>query len=196
MNYFTSYYWRIVSYDVHSVSTLGPLWHFRTASTSGDITPPIISEMSIVTSNPLDIQAPYGWENISCKVTDDVAVNSAFLVITYPDDVISNLSMNNLRGTSRYYRNITLSQYGHYNYIVGAGDTSGNTNITNSNEISLPPNWDINMDGVSTVLDYAYISNQYGKSGSPGWIREDVDNNGQIQILDFIFISSHYGGTW
>jgi len=37
--------------------------------------------------------------------------------------------------------------------------------------------WDINGDGVYSVLDQIAISNHYGESGTPGWIREDVDNN-------------------
>jgi hypothetical protein len=60
----------------------------------------------------------------------------------------------------------------------------------------MPPNWDVNSDGMITVLDLVVISNRYGQSGSNGWIREDVDNNGAIQVLDLSMVSSHFGEEW
>ena len=41
---------------------------------------------------------------------------------------------------------------------------------------SIPPNWDINIDGNITVLDFILISNHFNETGINGWIREDIDN--------------------
>ena len=40
--------------------------------------------------------------------------------------------------------------------------------------------------------DLLLASDQYGKNGSPGWIREDIDNNGTVQVFDFVLLSNHY----
>jgi len=37
------------------------------------------------------------------------------------------------------------------------------------------------------VFDYVLVSNHYGETGEPGWIREDVDKNGLINILDIYY---------
>jgi hypothetical protein len=60
----------------------------------------------------------------------------------------------------------------------------------------MPPNWDINLDGDCLIFDLVLISNQYGHTGTAGWIREDADNNGEIQVLDLVSVSNHYAETW
>ena len=44
--------------------------------------------------------------------------------------------------------------------------------------------------------DLLLASDQYGKYGSPGWIREDIDNNGTVQVFDFVLLSNHYTISW
>jgi hypothetical protein len=46
------------------------------------------------------------------------------------------------------------------------------------------------------VFDLVLISNHYTETGTPGWIRQDVDNNGAIEVLDLVLTSNHYGETW
>jgi hypothetical protein len=60
----------------------------------------------------------------------------------------------------------------------------------------ISPPWDVNIDGVCSILDFMLIGNRLGQKGSPGWIREDVDDNGEIQLFDLMMISSHYGEFW
>ncbi len=163
----------------------------------GDQTSPEISNTAITTSNPLDITATFGWVNITCDVTDNVAVNNVYLNISNPDGSWNNVSMNIVTGNSYYYNSSTVfSQYGNYSYIFWANDTSGNNVASSSNAFSMPPNWDINNDGECKVFDFVLISNHYGETGSAGWIREDVDNNGQIQVLDLTLISNYYDESW
>jgi hypothetical protein len=60
----------------------------------------------------------------------------------------------------------------------------------------MPPNWDINSDGMCAIFDFVLISNHYGENGAGGWIREDADNNGVIQVLDLVYVSNHYAESW
>jgi hypothetical protein len=60
----------------------------------------------------------------------------------------------------------------------------------------MPANWDMNNDGICGILDLVLISNQYGKSGASGWIREDVDNDGMITVLDLVYVSNHFAESW
>jgi len=190
-----TYYWQIIALDNHGASTAGPVWHFETIA-APDTTPPTISGVGVITSNPMDTQLSFGWENFSAVVTDNVAVQTVRLLLTCPNASTLNLSMTNQQGTTTYYYRTTLSSYGNYSYRVWARDTAGNSQTSSSSLISKPPNWDINNDGVCSILDQVCLSLQYSRIGNTGWIREDVDNNGFVQVLDFIYISNHYGETW
>ncbi|MFW6121472.1 MAG: hypothetical protein ACOC80_11315, partial [Petrotogales bacterium] len=132
---------------------------------------------------------------ITCDVTDDVAVDTVYLNITNPDGLCNNVSMD---GIDSYYHNSStaFSTHGNYSYSIHANDTNSNWNSTTSFDFSMPPNWDVDMNGECKVYDLTLLSNHYGENGSPGWIREDVDNNGQIEILDFVHVSNHYNQSW
>jgi hypothetical protein len=162
-----------------------------------DTTPPQISAMSIVTSNPLDTNPLYGWINVSCTVTDNVAVSQVILRIHNPGGSWNNVSMITRTTGNYYYRTTTaFSTAGNYSYSIWAKDASNNI-VTSSNVLfSMPPNWDINNDGACTIIDLMLVSNQYGSTSSQGWTREDVDNNGVINILDMNLVSNHYGENW
>ncbi|UCD13474.1 MAG: hypothetical protein JSW60_07945 [Thermoplasmatales archaeon] len=161
----------------------------------GDQTSPQISNVANATSNPLDTEPSFGWVNITCDVTDNIAVDEVFLNITNPDGSYNNVTMNGIN--SYYYNSSTaFSTHGNYSYFIWANDTSGNAGISSSYDFSMPPNWDVDMNGECKVFDLTLLSNHYDETGIPGWIREDVDNNGVIQILDFVFVSNHYNEVW
>ncbi len=163
----------------------------------GESTSPQISNITNTTSDPLDTNSSFGWVNITCDVTDNIAVDEVFLNITNPDGSYNNVSMS-ATGVSSYYSNSStaFSVHGNYSYFIWANDTSGNADISSSYDFSMPPNWDVDMNGECKVFDLTLISNHYNETGTPGWIREDVDNNGVIQILDFVFVSNHYNEVW
>ena len=162
-----------------------------------DSAPPQITNIARTTSNPLDTNPSFGWVNISCTVTDNVAVSQVILRIHNPSGSWNNVSMSTRTAGKYYYRSTTaFSTAGNYSYSIYAKDTSNNGNISSSIPFSMPSNWDVNGDGVCGILDLVLISNHYGEIGSSGWIREDVDNNGEIQVLDFVYLSNHYGETW
>jgi hypothetical protein len=160
---------------------------------SDTIAPQIIN-VSIVNSNPIDTNFGFGWTNISCTIIDN-DINSIKLTLIYPDASVINVSMI-LGPFGIYYFNSTFSLYGDYSNNIWVNDTSNNQNSTSVSLLSLPPNWDINMDGTITVFDFLLISNHFNETGNQGWIREDVDNNGKIEILDFVFVSNHFNETW
>ncbi len=159
------------------------------------ITSPQISNVVNTPSDPLDTNSSFGWINITCDVTDNIAVDEVFLNITNPDGSYNNVSMS---GANSYFYNSStaFSTYGNYSYLIWANDTSGNVGISSSYDFSMPPNWDVDMNGECKVYDLTLLSNHYEETGDAGWIREDVDNNGEIQILDFVLVSNHYNESW
>lgn len=158
---------------------------------------PQMSNIARTTSNPLDTNPSYGWVNVSCTVTDNVAVSQVILRIHNPTGSWNNVSMTAGTSGKYYYRTTTaFSAAGNYTYTIWTKDTSNNTNTSSTILFSMPPNWDINLDGDCLIFDLVLISNQYGHTGVNGWIREDVDNNGEIQVLDLVAVSNHYAESW
>ncbi|VVB59255.1 Uncharacterised protein [uncultured archaeon] len=163
---------------------------------SGDSTLPVISQVGVIISNPLDTQTGYGWENFTCGITDNVGVLSAVLKFTNPDQSTTNIPMTKRTSTTTYYVNRSLNIHGNYSYRIQATDSSNNIALSSTFMFSLAPNWDVNLDGNCLIYDLILISNHYGGTGASGWIREDVDNDGQITVLDLVYISDHYGTSW
>jgi uncharacterized repeat protein (TIGR02543 family) len=162
-----------------------------------DSAAPQISSITRVTSDPLDTNPVYGWVNVSCTVTDNVAVSQVVLRIHNPGGSWNNVTMVTGTAGKYYYRSTTaFSTAGNHSYSIWAKDTSNNTNTSSNVAFSMPPNWDLNSDGYCMIFDLVLVSNHYGQSGGNGWIREDADNNGEIQVLDLVFVSNHYGESW
>jgi hypothetical protein len=170
---------------------------YQQAQAPVDSTPPVISGVTRTTSDPLDTNPSYGWVNVSCTVTDNVAVSQVVLRIHNPSGSWNNVSMVTRTTGKYYYRTTTaFSAVGNYSYSIRATDTSNNAVTSSTVLFSMPPNWDVNRDGSITVLDLVLISNQYGDSGGLGWIREDADNNGNVAVLDMVLVSNHFGEEW
>jgi hypothetical protein len=169
---------------------------FEFPSTS-DTTPPQISALSLLNSNPLDTDTVLGWVNVSCTVTDNIAVSTVVLRIHNPSSSWNNVTMIKGSANKYYYWTTTaFSSVGNYTYSIRATDTNGNLATSSNLLFSMPPNWDIDNDGYITILDLVLVSNQYGSTGGQGWTREDVDNNGIINILDMSLVSNHFNEEW
>ncbi|MFE3845565.1 LamG-like jellyroll fold domain-containing protein [Thermoplasmatota archaeon] len=162
---------------------------------TSDTIPPEIISLNLVSSTPIDTDPAFGWENITITVTDDVNVDEVKLNITYPDSSTINISMLPLGG-NLYYHNTTFTVPGDYSYFVWANDTSDNGNISSVDVVSIPPNWDINVDHDCGVLDLVLVAGHFDETGAPGWIREDVNNDGDISIFDLVSIANHFDETW
>jgi hypothetical protein len=174
--------------------TTADIGAYELAQTSSDTTPPVISNTQIKKSAPLDVTI--GWENITCTATDDIAIEKVTLILVNKNYQTTTYTMTKKTGTNTYYTNLSIKQAGNYTYHLSAEDTSNNEASTTTYKLSLPPNWDINIDGKYTVLDIVLISTRYGQSGSSGWIREDVNNNGVINMLDLTYSSDYYNDCW
>lgn len=162
-----------------------------------DAMAPQITTIARTTSTPLDTSPMFGWVNVSCVVTDNVAVSQVLLRIRSPSGSWTNVSMVTRTPGSYYYRTTAaFSTAGNYSYSILARDSSDHTQTSSNHFFSMPPNWDINSDGSCTILDLVLVSNQYGSTGGLGWIREDADNNGWIQVLDLVSVSNHFGESW
>ncbi len=161
----------------------------------GDSMPPQIEGVSIGSSIPQDTSQEFGWENISCTITDVSALSVVWVKIIHPNGTQDVYDMIKSDGI-QYYFNSSLSTLGHYNFQIIAKDIHDNQNNSIFYDYSLPPNWDINGDGECNVLDLVLVSNHYDEDGVNGWIREDVDNSGSVEVLDLALISQYCGQTW
>jgi hypothetical protein len=186
----TTYKWYVNATD--GTNWKCQTFSFTTGSSSNDTLPPQISSFSLRTSSPLDTDSRFGWENFSCDVMDNTFVSSVSLRITNPDASITSVPMIKKVGTNTFFSNRSFSLAGTYDYVIQASDTSNNIAVSTNNIFWLPSGWDMNCDGLCTILDLVMVSNHYGATGSFGWIREDVDNNGVINVLDISLVSDHF----
>jgi len=159
-----------------------------------DTIPPEISDVTITKSDPIDTDPSYGWENISCTVTDVGGVDKVKLNITYPDMHTENVSMTKSGDT--YYNNTTFSNVGSYSYFIWANDTSNNVNTSSVDTFAIPPNWDINEDGHCDGWDLMAMQPHWQDTGSLGWIRSDVNNDGSVNGWDLMAMQPHWQESW
>ncbi len=154
---------------------------------------PKISDVTITTSDPLDTEPGFGWENFSCTVTDISGVDEVKLVLT--GDTTTEYPM--IKDGDDYYCNITISTVDEYAYHIWANDTSDNEDTSTPQPFDLPPNYDVNMDGRAHLQDFVLVAGHYGEYGPyNGWIREDVNNDGRAHLQDFVLIAGHYNEYW
>jgi hypothetical protein len=188
----TNYTWSINAFD-------GLDWcnnSFLFTTEQSDTTPPHISSILLQLSNPMDIEDGFGWENISCTVTDDSGINTTLINITEPNGTSIRIPMLKLDNTSRYCFNTTFHQYGNYSYSFFATDTMNNHAISTAYFFIISPNWDVDNDGNCSLADLTMVAAHYGQTGTPGWIRQDIDNDGSILILDLVLLSNEFGTHW
>jgi hypothetical protein len=71
--------------------------------------------------------------------------------------------------------------------------------LTDSEDITITviqpyPDWDINGDSDTNVLDMVLVGQHWGETGLTGWILEDTNEDGVINVLDMIIIGQHWTG--
>ncbi|MDI6856679.1 MAG: hypothetical protein QMD21_07865, partial [Candidatus Thermoplasmatota archaeon] len=115
------YYYYIWANDTSNNQNKSAAYQFEI-----DITLPIISEVQATPS----VQTQRGYVNITCIVTDNVAVDTVKVNIIGPTDFTPvNITMNQIPNTNNYYYNTTYQIGGLYSYYIWANDTSANKNI-------------------------------------------------------------------
>jgi hypothetical protein len=63
-------------------------------------------------------------------------------------------------------------------------------------EVAFNPAWDLNCDHVCDVGDIAMIGQEWGNTGSAGWIAQDLNKDGAINVCDVVLLGRHWGQTW
>jgi len=162
-----------------------------------DIYPPEITGVTLTTSNPIDTDPLYGWENVSCTIIDTgVGIDEVKFVVTY-NSITTEYPM--VKNGDTYYYNTTLTDVGDHIYKIWANDTINNIAQSTPETFILPPNCEADMNYGTRIIDFwdlVEIVKYYGDTGTPGWIREDVDNNGVVDFWDLVEVVKYYGETW
>jgi len=58
---------------------------------------------------------------------------------------------------------------------------------------STPKLGDLNNDAKVDGTDYTIFVNDFGKTGSPGFIHADLNNDGKVDIFDYAILVENYG---
>lgn len=129
---------------------------------------PSITDISATPSS----QDASGYVNITCAVTDNVAVNVVKINITDPDSSTINTTMP---GGGTYYYNTTYTTIGQYSYYIWANDTSGNSNTSSTSTFTIAG---INISALSQEYykrnDTVYINGSVIPAQENKWIGIEV----------------------
>jgi hypothetical protein len=112
--------------------------------------------------------APYTWTIASGKLPTGLTLSSSGVISGTPTAAISSTS-------------VTFK-------VTDANSITATQSLSITTAYAA---WDINMDGSVNVLDMTLISQYFGQTGTPGWIREDVNNDGVVNIQDLIIVGQH-----
>ncbi len=55
------------------------------------------------------------------------------------------------------------------------------------------PDWDVNLDGTTSLGDLGAVAARWGQTGCKGWIRADVNNSAGVSLGDIGGVTSHWG---
>jgi len=137
------------------------------------------------------------WVNISCNLTDNIALTGVYLNITHNSTEYDNTSViDNKTSNDVYYRNNTFAEIGTYSVFFHGYDAATNTINTGSKDYTIYYKWDLNQDNEVDINDITSITGQYGASGSGRWIKQDISPStpdGDIDINDITAVTGHYG---
>lgn len=156
--------------------------------------PPFISDVSLMKSDPIDTDPSFGWFNFSC-IVHDALLSEVFLLLNHPDGSQSNTSMM-MMSNEEFFLNLSGLSAGSYSFSLYIADLIGDHVYSEQYLFVVPPNWDITMSGSVNMLDLLSISNHYGQTDDPGWIREDVNNDGIVDMIDLSMVSDFYRQQW
>lgn len=96
-------------------------------------------------------------------------------------------------GTRRFSWTTRYDQAGVYtvHFEVSDGELTDSEDVTIT-IIQPYPDWDVNGDGNSNVLDMVLVGQLWGETGLTGWVREDTNEDGIANVLDMIIIGQHW----
>jgi hypothetical protein len=184
MDYEQRYYWQIVAWDNHGVSTEGPIWNFTTIP---DTTPPFITGVQATPSS----QMPGECVNITTTVTDNVEVDMVYLYILYPDSSFENFSITQNKTGNNYHCNKAYDQLGAYTYHIWANDINGN------DAVSADRTFEIILD--TTPPGTTHRFNPSVPDGDNNWYVSDVtitlDATDNLSGVEFTYYRLN-SGSW
>jgi hypothetical protein len=140
---------------------------------------------------------------IGGKAVNEAALLSFTISATDPDGDTLTYSASNLptgasfnASTQTFSWTPTYSQAGSYpsiHFQVSDGTLTASEDITIT-VVQQYADWDPSADGVVNVLDMISVGQHWGETGTPGWIRQDVNGDGVINVLDEVIIGQHWTG--
>jgi len=137
-----------------------------------DTMPPEIKNVSVFPP----VQKPGGSVNVSCSVTDNMAVNEVYIVVECPNGTVFNNSMG-----GGFYFNGTYNELGAYNWTIHASDMLGNINVYGGNfTVTFFPEANFSYLPVSpTDLEEVYFTDLSGDSNGMvvNWTWDFGDGN-------------------
>ena len=148
-----------------------------------DLSPPKIENISYPNLKEIGSNL-----NISCKVTDNIAVKDVFLNITYPDGTNYNFSIKNNKTDSIYYCNKAYNMLGTYSFFIFAIDDYGNKNKSQTYEFEID-------DTTPPVVGIIYPKGGEIVGGKVTIKWNATDNYGK-NLLITIKYSPNNGATW
>lgn len=112
---------------------------------------------------------------------------------------VANESATGLTGKT--FANLAAGSY----YWLLAADGCGNQRkiaygsfqvgsvATPTPSVSAAPPADLNMDGRVDIFDYNILLQNFGRTGSAGWIAADIDRSGKVDIFDYTRLLESFG---
>ena len=150
-----------------------------------DTTPPTITNIQ-ATPNP---QTPTNPLTITCDITDNTAVHTATLHLTYPDTTSTTHTLTPTT-TPHYSHTTTYTQPGTYTYYIWANDTHNNHNTT--------PTHTFTIRLLKPASEVQNISpNKYHLVSLPLIVNVDVTEFGTgIKQVELYYRYRPNGGDW
>ena len=88
------------------------------------------------------------------------------------------------------------TRYSNYSWYVVVNVSGNETNGDSWWFKGEAYDWDIIRDADIDYLDASSLTSTYGDSGSPGWIRDDINDDGDVDYLDASALTSYYGDSY
>jgi len=173
------YEFYIYAIDTSGNSNVSDIYSFEI----DDLSPPAIED---VEANP-SLQNIGDLVNISCNVTDNVAVEDVRINVTYPDGSYENFSIFQNKTDSIYYSSRSYNLIGTYEFYIYAIDTSGNSNVSSVYQFEIedlsPPHVEVVFPVGGEVV------------GGEVLIKWEATDNGEITGITIKY-SPNNGLTW
>ena len=151
-----------------------------------DLTPPV---MTNITVSPTP-QSFGNNVNITCIVTDNVAVNDVRVNITYPDGTYHNMSIASNKKGNTYYLNQTYNTIGTYTFYIWANDSAGNAVRSDNETFDI-----VDLTPPNVKISYPSGGELFRNNVTIRWNATDnYDSKNSLKVT--IKYSDDNGSTW